>query len=360
MCTLDVGAFAGRRVRVLDRHERKDFWHSQCEDIADARRRAMNTKPKFYGALRQEYWMDQSSDKRKTVAINTIVCAFDFSECAGVALEQAKRFARRHQANLILAHIVEPIPLGPYPVFVPPHDELAIVDIARERLAQLVELERGDGTKIESIVRQGQPGACLVELVEEQGADLLVVGTRGLCGLKHLALGSTAEYVVRRCPCPVLTVHPEDRLLRDSIENVVLPTDLSSSAADAAEYFMSLFGPWERPQVFLVYADEMPPYLEGFRHESLKARNQPDVIRENIEEKLAPVADRLRAADFPVEVAVLDGDPVTVTTDLAKECDADLVLLSTHGRSALLNTLLGRTAQRIVQHAPCPVLTVRP
>ncbi len=303
--------------------------------------------------------MDRSNDKMKAVGISTIVCAFDFSECAEVALEQAKRFARRHQAKMVLAHIVEPIPLGPYPVFMPPYDELAIVDIARERMGELVNLISDAGTVVESIVRQGQPGACLVELVEELGADLMVVGTRGLSGLKHLALGSIAEYVVRRCPCPVLTVHPEDRLLRDAIENVVLPTDLSASAGDAAEYFMSLFGAWERPQVFLVYADQMPPYLEAFRHESLKARNEPDVIRENIEQKLAPIADRLRAADFPVEVAVLDGDPVTVTTELAKECDADLVLLSTQGRSALMNTLLGRTAQRIVQHAPCPVLTVR-
>lgn len=304
--------------------------------------------------------MDRHNEESKTVEIDTIVCAFDFSETADGALEQAKRFARRHEAKLILAHVVEPIPLGPYPVVVAPQQELAIVDIARKRVREVCDVLRDEGTVVESIVRQGEPGASLVALADDLGADLMVIGTRGLAGLKHLALGSTAEYVVRRCPCPVLTVHPEDRLLRDSIESVVLPTDMSSSAIDAAEYFMRLFGSWERPQVYLVYADRTPPYLEPFRHDTLREFHERDVVKENIERMLAPVADRMRVADFPVEVAVLDGDPVSVTTDLARECNADLILLSTQGRSALVNALLGRTAQRIVQYAPCPVLTVRP
>ncbi|MFK7895628.1 MAG: universal stress protein [Myxococcota bacterium] len=304
--------------------------------------------------------MEEEQQGTRTVEVDTVLCAYDFSETADVALEQAQRFARRHEAKLVLAHVVEPIPLGPYPVLAPPSSELAMTDLARKRLDQTVEALREEGTRVEPILREGEPGICLIELAKEIGADLVVVGTRGLSGFEHLALGSTAEYVVRRSECAVLTVHPEDRLLRDAIESVVLPTDLSESALYAVEYFISLFGPWERPQVYLVYADRTPPYLQPFQHEILTKTNQPDIVKESIEAKLMPIADRLRKADFPVEVAVLDGDPVEVTAELAKECEADLVLLSTRGRSALLNVLFGRTAQRIVQQAPCPVLTVRP
>ena len=70
--------------------------------------------------------------------------------------------------------------------------------------------------------------------------------------------------------------------------------------------------------------------------------------------------DALREAGFDVETRVVDGNPVQLMTSIAKEEAVDLILMSTHGRGALLNTLLGRTAQRIVQHAPCPVLSVRP
>lgn len=296
----------------------------------------------------------------RATPIETVLCAFDFSETAEGALEQSLRFARRHRAKLIVAHVVEPIPLGPYPILKSPHDELEIVSTARKRIEALVESLADEEIEVVAILEQGEPGGQLLSIAEANAADLIVIGTRGLTGLKHLALGSTAEFVVRKSACPVLTIHPEDVVLKRSIERVILPTDLSEGAADAMEAFISIFGPWERPQVYLVYADRTPPYLEPFRHDALAQSRSPDRVKDKVADRLAPVADRLRAEDFEVEVAVLDGDPVTVTSELAKECQADLVLLSTHGRSALTNTLLGKTAQRIVQHAPCPVLTVRP
>jgi len=299
-------------------------------------------------------------DEPRGMQIETVFCAFDFSDTAESALEQAMRFARRHRGRLILAHAVEPIPLGPYPAIMSPHDELEIVNIARKRIEGLADSLRKAGMTVEVKVEQGQPGAQLISMAEETGADLIVIGTRGLTGFNRLAMGSTAEHVVRCSKCPVLTVHPEDRLLRASIDTVIIPTDLSPNAKEAVEAFISLFGQWERPQVFLVYADETPPYLDLFEHERLRRAQQQDVMREEIERQLAPIAELLRAADFEVEFSVMDGDPVSVTTELARECDADLILLSTHGRSALVNALLGRTAQRIVQHAKCPVLTVRP
>ena len=292
--------------------------------------------------------------------LDTVFCAYDFSETAEGALEQALRFARRHDAKLVLAHVVEPIPLGPYPAAINPNSELEIVNLARKRIEGIADSLSEEEIEVVPLVEQGQPGSQLISMAEANDADLIVIGTRGLTGLQHLALGSTAEYVVRKSECPVLTIHPEDRVLKSSIDTVVLPTDLSESAADAIEVFISIFGMWERPQVFLVYADRTPPYLEPFRHDYLARAGAPDVVKDKILKQLEPVADRLRAADFEVEVAVLDGDPVTVTSELAKECQADLVLLSTRGRGALANTLLGRTAQRIVQHAPCPVLTARP
>ena len=292
--------------------------------------------------------------------IEVVMCAVDFSETAEVALEQAKRFARRYQATLVLAHIVEPIPLGPYPIISDPSSELAITDIARERLVGLAAGLQAEGLDTTAQTREGRPGPELVALGEEVAADLVVIGTKGLSGLKHLLLGSTAEYVVRRCEIPVLTVHQDDVILKGAIETVVLPTDLSSGAENALDYFIATFGLWQRPNVLLVHADQAPPYLEPLRHDLLAAANAPDVVREKLESEMAPAAERLRAADFEVEVLVLEGSPVTVVSELAEERGADLILLSTYGRSALANALTGRTAQRIVQTAPCPVLTIRP
>jgi universal stress protein A len=293
-------------------------------------------------------------------AIRTIFCAHDFSDTAKLALEQALRIARRHGARLVLAHIVEPIPLGPYPAVMAPQNDLAIRDLAAKRLGELAASIRTDALEVESRVHLGQPGPQLIAAAEDEGADLFVIGTRGLTGFKHLLLGSTAEYVVRRSACPVLTVHPGDSVVRETIDTVLLPTDLSPGAARAAEAFVALFAGIERPRIILAYADHTPPYFEPFRHETLLRTNQPDAVKEAIEERMQPSVELLEAAGFEVETAVLDGDPVPVMTALARDRDVDLIVLSTHGRSAFVNMLLGRTAQRIVQHAPSPVLTAHP
>jgi len=295
-----------------------------------------------------------------TPRLEAILCAFDFSETAQVALEQALWFARQHGARLLLTHIVEPIPLGPYPVLIAPGNDLAIRDIALKRIEELAVSLESDELDIGVRVEIGQPGPQLIDIATSVEADLIVIGTRGLTGLKHLVTGSTAEYVVRRSSIPVLAVHPSDRVLVNSIENVVLPTDLSPDANCAIDAFIDLFDQSGGPRVVLAYADRTPPYLEPFRHETLLRLNARDVVKEEIERKMEPVAERLRAAGFDVETAVLDGEPVSVVSELASDRNADLILLSTHGRSAFVNVLCGKTAQRIVQHAPCPVLTVRP
>jgi nucleotide-binding universal stress UspA family protein len=186
-----------------------------------------------------------------------------------------------------------------------------------------------------------------------------VIGTRGLTGFEHLVLGSTAEHVVRRSQCPVLTVHPGDDLPNDPVKLVIVPTNLGPSAGDAADAFARIFEGADRPGVVLAFADPTPPYLEPFKHETLEKWGQPDVRKEEIEEKMAPTIAKFERAGFRVETEILDGGPVQAITELAREREADMILMGTHGRSALANVLVGRTAQRIVQHAPCLVLTVR-
>ncbi len=293
-------------------------------------------------------------------AIETVLCAYDFSETSERALEQALRMIRRHGARLVLGHVVEPIPPGPYPVLSAPQDEGAVRTLVVERLEALAETWRERDVDVTVRVELGRPNIELVAIAEDVGADLVVIGTRGLTGLKHLVLGSTAESVVRRCACPVLTVHPDDAVLDGEIETVILPTDLSLDATAAAEAFVSLFRDGTRPLGILTYADQTPPYFQPFRHETLLRNRQRDEVKEAIEAKMAPTVEMLREAGFEIQTAVLDGEPVEVTSALARRRKADLILLSTHGRSAFVNALLGRTAQRIVQHAPCPVLTVRP
>ena len=289
-----------------------------------------------------------------------VFAAIDFSETSALALRHAGAIAKRCGARLVLGHVVEVPILAEYPISMSsPLDDAAVHEMARERLEALANEVAADGLTTDTFIERGTPGPYLLEMAEKSSADLLVIGTRGLSGLSHLVFGSTAETVVRKATCAVLTVHPENAEPDAPIETVVVPTDLSGDAPVAVDAFRSHFGEDVKPTLRLVYADPTPPYLDGFEHASLERWQMPDARREDLEARMQKTVETLEADGFVVERSVVDGAPVRAVTDLAEESGADLIVMTTHGRSALLNALIGRTAQRIVQLAPCPVLTVR-
>ena len=147
-------------------------------------------------------------------ALETIFVATDFSETARMALDRACEIATKDGAKVVLVHALarQPVSLmGPDPVLLP-------LDIdAQNRAASCKKLEvlaqdiRGLGLDTDIRLVTGRPGPQIVEAATEDRADLIVLGTRGLSGFRHALLGSTAEDVVRRARCPVLTVRLGNR-----------------------------------------------------------------------------------------------------------------------------------------------------
>ena len=82
-------------------------------------------------------------------------------------------------------------------------------DAARERLEELREKGTAEGVEIAVHLREGNSAEGISAAANEIGADLIVMGTRGNTGLKHVLLGSVAERTIRLAPCPVLTLHPD-------------------------------------------------------------------------------------------------------------------------------------------------------
>jgi nucleotide-binding universal stress UspA family protein len=140
--------------------------------------------------------------------IRTILAAVDFSPHSEAVVDAAVTLARQFDAKVRLVHAYDiPIPLvSPYEVAIP---ELYLQEtrrIAAEKLAALVEQVNAKGVAADSLLTEVPAAAAIVRAAEESKADLVVIGTRGHTGLKHLLLGSVAERTVRLSPCPVLTV----------------------------------------------------------------------------------------------------------------------------------------------------------
>ena len=138
----------------------------------------------------------------------TILVPIDFSDHADLALETAIELARDSGGRLQLLHAYE-IPLGtipPYGVAIPDSLLTDVRDAAARRLAKAANKVEAAGVPCETQILHAGPAEGIAEAARACGADLIVMGTRGLTGLKHVLLGSVAERTVRLAPCPVLTV----------------------------------------------------------------------------------------------------------------------------------------------------------
>lgn len=148
------------------------------------------------------------------VRIQRMLSPVDFSDNSEHALRYAVALAETFGAELTLLHVVAPIMAAlPGETALPETlltdlDELA--DACRERLAQLAGKLAASGLTVQHKVLNGVPFVEIIRYARESGMDLIVMGTHGRTGLGHLLIGSVTERVVRKSPCPVLTVkHPE-------------------------------------------------------------------------------------------------------------------------------------------------------
>jgi universal stress protein A len=141
--------------------------------------------------------------------IRKILAPIDFSEVSVETLVQASELTRHFQAELVVVHVIAPVPTLPadpnYSFEVPAYEE-ALRANSDKQLAEIVGKHVDDDIVTTRIVGYGDPAREIVRTADEEGADLIVIATHGLTGWQHLVFGSVAEKVVRQARCPVLTV----------------------------------------------------------------------------------------------------------------------------------------------------------
>ncbi len=150
--------------------------------------------------------------------IKRIVVPVDYSDHARATLEYAAMLAARFGASIEIVHVWD------RPSYVPdtmvvgkagePHKSL--VDMIRENAEHEMDefLKRAKlpaDVTVSHHLEAGEPASTIIKVLEERGGDLVVMGTHGRTGVKHLLLGSVAEKLVRLSPIPVLTIPPEER-----------------------------------------------------------------------------------------------------------------------------------------------------
>jgi nucleotide-binding universal stress UspA family protein len=143
------------------------------------------------------------------IRLERILAPTDFSECSAQAVEYACELGARFQAQVQLLHVVEsPMLAVPSPGAPLPASLLAEAEAAAARELERFGAGRGD-VRIERRVIRGTPFVEIIRSARNERIDLVVIGTHGRGGIEHILIGSVAERVVRKAPCPVLVVRPE-------------------------------------------------------------------------------------------------------------------------------------------------------
>ena len=146
------------------------------------------------------------------INLKTILVPSDFSECSHAALRYGLELARRFDARLHVLHVVQDPLSQPWAAegFAAPAFDI-VEDWRKEAKAKLAaQIPAADAARVTVEATIAWPFGEILRYAEAQKIDLIVMGTHGRGGMSHLLLGSIAEKVIRRAPCPVLTVrHPQ-------------------------------------------------------------------------------------------------------------------------------------------------------
>jgi nucleotide-binding universal stress UspA family protein len=283
-----------------------------------------------------------------------MLVATDFSEQAGRALEAALALAERTKAEVHLIHALEvALPLfEPYAVVLPADWIGEARRLAQQKLETAHDAVTARG--LTGSVHLGDVPAAhaIADRARAIGADLVVVGTHGHTGLKHVLLGSVAERTVEHAPCAVWTVKGSGAA---SPRTVVVGTDFSEGGAEA----IRVAAEWARgfgARLHLVHALQIPmpliaPYevaipegiIEGARREAKRQL-------EEAAKAVTGVSVTTELASTPAHAALVDA---------ATRLPAELIVTGSRGLTGVKHALLGSVAERTLRYAPCSVLTVR-
>ena len=301
--------------------------------------------------------------------IERILCPVDFSEASAHAIDQAVVIAGWYKARITALHVVlpsaPPLPGWPASTDITARAEGDREQLRKETAARFSAAARA-GIGLDVMIDVGRPARCILERAADLRADLIVIGTHGTSGFEHLVLGSVAEKVLRKAKCPVVTVPPRAQAIsRLPFNRLLCAVDFSDSSLTALRSALSLAKesgaaltvlhvlewPWDEPP---------PPRLEELPAEQGLALAEYRRYCEKSAmarlESLVPDSERPSRSTGP---RLRNGKPYVQILDVAAEEQSDLIVLGVRGRQPLDTSLFGSTANQVVRHAKCPVLTLR-
>lgn len=142
---------------------------------------------------------------------------------------------------------------------------------------------------------------------------------------------------------------------RLQLQHILVPTDFSDMSSKALKYAQS-FAEFFGSRITVLHVIEPTVYPAEFGYTPTILDTYDASVRDKVGEQLTSLTKRIQ---IKADTVVREGHPYNEIVAAAKDLDVSLIIIPTHGRTGLKHMLLGSTAERVVRHAPCPVLTIR-
>jgi nucleotide-binding universal stress UspA family protein/predicted transcriptional regulator len=297
----------------------------------------------------------------------TLLVPLDGSELAETALPWATTLARSRGLRLTLARVV-PWPTfafsGAADTYISPeiYDELLSAErgVATEYLEPLGTRLREQGLEVETVVRDGAPTDCLLDLADELGAFAIVMATHGRGGMARLVRGSVAEQILQQATLPVLMVpgRAAQTTAPSQLSRLLVPLDGSPLAERALDAARELAPAGSTVRLVAV----VEPAERTVRAPETDVKIVDETATQQIVERTRAYLDNLRTSlgptPFTVQIEVLCGKAGREILVAADAQAADLIVMATHGRTGTARWWLGSVADEVVRQAEQPVFLV--
>ncbi len=227
---------------------------------------------------------------------------------------------------------------------------------------------------VKKLVAQGAPATVILSAARKIGADAIIMGSRGVSGLRHLMQGSVSEKVLRQAHCPVLIIKKPKAVSSDSyvmpqirdisgtfqVDKILVPLDFSPASKQAFYQALSFASHYNSTIYTLTVFEKKTKESSGnddeehtvvtLRGEKIKLWDAfPRLLNESGYD-----TSRLR-----IKRMLLPGDPFAKIESIVEKKEVDLVIMGTNGRTGFEHFLLGSVAEKVLRSLHCSVMTIR-
>lgn len=273
-----------------------------------------------------------------------LLVPYDFSDVAQHALDFACQIAEKVDSDIMLINVIEHPTVDSFKTMgmqnVDPMEQLYIkkmYETVQAKLAAVVEDAKYVNERISTKIQLGNPFNTIIDQITEEKVSLIIVGTEGAEGLNEFFVGSSAEKIVRKASCPVITIQDKSEL--EPIEKIVFASDFQHTddslivqLLDVQKYFEA--------QLNIVKINT-PASFTSTRHDM---------------KQMVDFVSKYSIENYTLEIYNHKNEAGGIL-DYAEDIKAQMIALGTHQRKGVGHFLAGSIAEDIVNHAKIPVWT---